>query len=464
MRPGKKNKKLRISQLAELSGVTVPTIRYYLNEGLLPPPVKTGKTMAYYDPACVDRIRLIKRLQRERFLPIEVIKRLIDAGEVPREESEIGQVLTKSDLFRETEGSIRAEDLAASTGYPIETIRRLSRSGLVTPRKGADGLCYDALDAELVKLVKKREAAGLSLDFTLRSVEMYRDAIESVVRANTRRVLTHLITDVPVENMGAVLREVEDSLDALVLLLRQKTVRRINEAAVGELNATVGKLGAMILLPVDGNHLPPSLPADPRERALYQCFTGDFQGALNTALSRLKKEEDDLFFITAVLSRLMLGDPKAAVPLVKERLPEPSGSPLINAVAALTYVYAAAFSAGIMGPMEQIKNAWPFLENGIQGAGRSRLQRLLARYICGAIHATMPEIFGFREKGLTLLARVRQSLARGIGRGPSAPVWVTRTLSHEIVPAAVSRIDRLLAQGYAAALLKKNSPKGVEQP
>ena len=458
----KNDKSLRISQLAELSGVTVPTIRYYLNEGLLPPPVKTGKTMAYYDPACVARIRLIKRLQRERFLPIEVIKRLIDAGEIPREESEIGQVLTKSDLFRETEGSVRAEDLAASTGYPVDKIRRMSRSGLVTPRKGADGLCYDALDAELVKLVKKREAAGLSLAFTLRSVAMYRDAIESVVRTNTRRVLTHLMTDVPVEDMGGVLREVEDSLDALVLLLRQKTVRRINEAAVGELNATAGRLEAMIVLPVDGNHLPPSPPTDPRDRVLYQIFTGDFQGALETALPRLEKDGGDLFFIAAVLSRLMLGDPKAALPLVKDRLPEPSDAALINAVAALAYIYAAAFSAGILGPMEQIKNAWPFLENGIETTGGNRLHRLLTRYICGTIYTTMPEILGFREKGLTLLARVRRSLARGIGRGPAAPAWAVRTLSREIVPAAVMQIDRLLAQGYAAALIEKNSHKGVE--
>ena len=66
-----------MSELAERSGVSAGTIKHYLREGLLgerrrdPPHVRN---MAYYPPEFVERIRLIKRLQEERFMPLRVIK------------------------------------------------------------------------------------------------------------------------------------------------------------------------------------------------------------------------------------------------------------------------------------------------------------------------------------------------------------------------------------------------------
>jgi DNA-binding transcriptional MerR regulator len=71
---------LRMGELAEASGVPVPTIKHYLREGLLPEPVKTSRNMAYYPPGFVDRIKLIKRLQEERFMPLKAIKSVLDEG------------------------------------------------------------------------------------------------------------------------------------------------------------------------------------------------------------------------------------------------------------------------------------------------------------------------------------------------------------------------------------------------
>ena len=66
-----------MSELAERSGVSPGTIRYYLREGLLgggEDVVRTSRNMAYYPPSYVERIALIKRLQEERFMPLRVIK------------------------------------------------------------------------------------------------------------------------------------------------------------------------------------------------------------------------------------------------------------------------------------------------------------------------------------------------------------------------------------------------------
>ena len=57
------------------------TVRHYLREGLLPEPVKTSRNMAYYPPEFVERIRLIKQLQEERFMPLKVIRELLASGD-----------------------------------------------------------------------------------------------------------------------------------------------------------------------------------------------------------------------------------------------------------------------------------------------------------------------------------------------------------------------------------------------
>ena len=72
-----------MSELAEASGVSAGTIKHYLREGLLPEPVRTSRNMAYYPPDFVERIRLIKRLQEERFMPLELIKGVLDGRRAP---------------------------------------------------------------------------------------------------------------------------------------------------------------------------------------------------------------------------------------------------------------------------------------------------------------------------------------------------------------------------------------------
>ena len=65
-----------MSELAERSGVSAGTIKHYLREGLLGEGddiVRTSRNMAYYPPEYVERIRLIKRLQEDRFMPLRVI-------------------------------------------------------------------------------------------------------------------------------------------------------------------------------------------------------------------------------------------------------------------------------------------------------------------------------------------------------------------------------------------------------
>ena len=69
-----------MGELAEAAGVSAGTIKHYLREGLLPEPVKTSRNMAWYPREFVERVQLIKQLQEERFLPLKVIKEVLEHG------------------------------------------------------------------------------------------------------------------------------------------------------------------------------------------------------------------------------------------------------------------------------------------------------------------------------------------------------------------------------------------------
>ena len=68
----------KISELSRISSTPIPTIRYYIKEGLLPTAIKTGKTSAFYSDDHLARLRLIKKLQTEEQRPLASIKDELD--------------------------------------------------------------------------------------------------------------------------------------------------------------------------------------------------------------------------------------------------------------------------------------------------------------------------------------------------------------------------------------------------
>ena len=64
-----------LQDLSDLAGVTPRTIRYYIAQGLLPSPGRAGPGATYTD-GHLNRLRLIKRLQREHLPLAEIRSRL----------------------------------------------------------------------------------------------------------------------------------------------------------------------------------------------------------------------------------------------------------------------------------------------------------------------------------------------------------------------------------------------------
>ncbi len=58
---------MRISELSKYSKIPVTTIRFYIHLGMLPPPLKTAKTMAYYTQVHLDRLLEIQTMKEKNF-------------------------------------------------------------------------------------------------------------------------------------------------------------------------------------------------------------------------------------------------------------------------------------------------------------------------------------------------------------------------------------------------------------
>jgi AcrR family transcriptional regulator len=72
----KANGNMTISDLSKRSNIPASTIKFYLRKKLLPRPIKTGATRAYYTLKHLDRLRLIKKIQKEGNIPLEKIREI----------------------------------------------------------------------------------------------------------------------------------------------------------------------------------------------------------------------------------------------------------------------------------------------------------------------------------------------------------------------------------------------------
>ncbi|SER31132.1 MerR HTH family regulatory protein [Lentzea xinjiangensis] len=68
---------MRVGELAKRSGVPVPTIKYYLREGLLPAGVLTSPNQAHYDDEHLRRLRLVRALMEVGGLSIASVREVL---------------------------------------------------------------------------------------------------------------------------------------------------------------------------------------------------------------------------------------------------------------------------------------------------------------------------------------------------------------------------------------------------
>ncbi len=159
--PAERPAPYKMKQLEAMTGVSRETVRFYINKGLLPPPVKSARNMAWYSDRHVELLRLISRLQSEQFLPLRAIRSLVHGTDeisfTPQQEAvlaEIRQELAAVDVLQPEPGE-------ASTTQPASAISARERAELRQLGE-VSGESDAALESELQRIWARLRANGIT--------------------------------------------------------------------------------------------------------------------------------------------------------------------------------------------------------------------------------------------------------------------------------------------------------------
>jgi DNA-binding transcriptional MerR regulator len=104
-----------LNELTQATGVTPRTVRYYVSEGLLPPPVAAGPR-SYYTESHLQRLLLIGHL-KDAYLPLREIRRRLQAlsdEDITGAIAELESVQDDSRAPQQTSRAMMVEDRVAS--------------------------------------------------------------------------------------------------------------------------------------------------------------------------------------------------------------------------------------------------------------------------------------------------------------------------------------------------------------
>lgn len=161
---------MRMAELSERSDTPVPTVKYYLREGLLPRGERTGRNQARYGEEHLRRLRLVRALTDVGGLSIATVREIIAHVDSPEPTTHelLGRAL--SDLTPAAKGFDGAEE------EDVERVRAL------VERLGWHVHSGDRAVTDLAGVVAAYRSAGHPLDDT--ALDGYAAAVERAARVD----------------------------------------------------------------------------------------------------------------------------------------------------------------------------------------------------------------------------------------------------------------------------------------
>jgi DNA-binding transcriptional MerR regulator len=213
---------LRMGELARASGVSAATIKHYLREGLLPEPVKTSRNMAYYPADFVDRIRMIKQLQEERYMPLRVIKDLLEEDpDRARALIELGDRLLEHALESESE-RVSAAEVRHRYDIPQDVLDRLAELEVLSP----DGRGYSPSDVRIVEAISRFRAGGYEerIGFTVYDTLRYKQSMADLVKQEVDVLMERLAGEMDPDEAMELIEVGTQPLNDLIAAMHTKAL------------------------------------------------------------------------------------------------------------------------------------------------------------------------------------------------------------------------------------------------
>lgn len=190
---------MKISELVKRTNVPKETIHYYIREGLLRKPRKTGKNTVNYNETYVDQIRIIKALQDNYFLPLSVIKEILKQL---RKQSPSKQSVIKllSEYFRPIDyllsGEIEGENaLIETTGLGKKWLNMMEDCGVINAETKNNNKVYSRDDVAIAKLLVDMDTLGFGPKdgYDPKLLQYYSDSFsEFILKCSKEYYKTHI--------------------------------------------------------------------------------------------------------------------------------------------------------------------------------------------------------------------------------------------------------------------------------
>jgi DNA-binding transcriptional MerR regulator len=183
--------------------------------------VKTSRNMAYYPEEFVDRIRLIKQLQEERFMPLRLIKSMLDdEPERARALIELEDRILEHALKGEEQTRVSAAEVRRRYEIPQEVLDRLAELEVLTPSSRG----YSASDLRIIEAISRFRAGGYSerIGFTVYDTVRYKRAMEELVKEEVRVLTERLAGEKSPEEVVELLEAGVEPLRELIAALHTK--------------------------------------------------------------------------------------------------------------------------------------------------------------------------------------------------------------------------------------------------
>jgi DNA-binding transcriptional MerR regulator len=213
---------LRMGELARASGVSAATIKHYLREGLLPEPMKTSRNMAYYPAEFVERIRMIKQLQEERYMPLRVIKDLLEEDpDRARALIELGDRLLEHALAGES-ARVSAAEVRRRYDIPKDVLDRLAELEVLTPdRRG-----YSPSDLRIIEAIGRFRAGGYEerIGFTVYDTLRYKESMADLVKQEVDVLMERLAGELDPDEAMALIEAGNQPLNDLIAAMHTKAL------------------------------------------------------------------------------------------------------------------------------------------------------------------------------------------------------------------------------------------------
>ncbi|MFG2536800.1 MerR family transcriptional regulator [Streptomyces sp. NPDC048511] len=204
---------MRIGELSRRSGVPVPTIKYYVREGVLPAGTLTSPNQARYDDGHERRLRLIRALLDVGGLSLSAIAEVLEAVDDPGQPVHkvlgvaAGRIIPEESGKPGESGETDEEEVEAAGGAGPESAEAREEVAALLARRGwyvdADNAAARSLAGVLAALHRVGHGAFVEL------LDVYADAAEPVARADLDYVRRRVAREDLVESVvvGTVLGE-----------------------------------------------------------------------------------------------------------------------------------------------------------------------------------------------------------------------------------------------------------------